>query len=98
MGLWDPADDLDARFEDEPGTVLVAWGSQTTRGFRRYDGEIAADGMGRAAKVVHHSIMIAAGALPDMVQGETVTIEGVEYRIRDRLPMDDGALSEVILA
>ncbi|HEX7050178.1 MAG TPA: hypothetical protein VF188_08265 [Longimicrobiales bacterium] len=52
-------------------------------------------GRGYGTRVV---LTIATGALPGLALDATPVVDGTTYRARDIVPIDDGALTQVLLA
>lgn len=52
-------------------------------------------GLGLGIRIV---LTIATGALPGLALDTTPVVDGVTYRARDIAPIDDGALTQVLLA
>lgn len=52
-------------------------------------------GLGIGTRIV---LTIATGALPGLTLDSTPVVDGVTYRARDNVPIEDGSLTQVLLA
>jgi hypothetical protein len=56
-----------------------------------------ASDLGGYALEGEYSITLPAASLPGLAMGETVTVSGTAYRVREVYLLDDGALKRVML-
>jgi hypothetical protein len=53
--------------------------------------------LGGLVSLDDHQLTLATGDLPDLGHGDTVTIDGTAYVVREVMQLDDGALQRVTL-
>lgn len=101
------AADLDAIFADPFFTSAVVFGAQSTRGMLEHSDFIKQDGAGFDVQVKMWVLSIRTGTLTNLAPGSTIVVDGTTYTIHDVSkhqvrsqfsPMDDGQITEVVLA
>jgi hypothetical protein len=86
------AEDTSALFRDFG--VTVTHGARTARAI--LDQPTTAM-LGGLVNLEDYQLTLDAADLPDLAHGETVTIAGASYLVREVLALDDGALKRVTL-
>jgi len=80
-----------------PG-VEVRYGRQRTRGTLATDYRLVEDGSGGTTQVAVTVLRVVAGALRGIKKGAAITVEGVDYTIREHGPTGQGVRTEILLA
>lgn len=88
-------DDLDAMLSGV-GAVPVVHGSESGKGLRdSFDEELLrGEDVALVGKVI--AVLVKSSAFPTVRRGSSVTIEGVAHEVRDRMAVDDGALTRLL--
>lgn len=96
MAFW-MEDDIDAMLEGLGG-VSVVHGSETGQGLLDvHDEELLRNGQdpGLIGKVV--SVLVKTASFPTLAMDDLVIVDGKQYSVRDRLRIDDGAMTRLLL-
>lgn len=96
MAFW-MEDDIDAMLEGLGG-VSVVHGTETGQGLLDvHDEELLRNGNdpGLIGKVV--TVLVKTAAFPTIAIDAQVTVDGKQYSVRDRLKIDDGAMTRLLL-
>src|SRR5574343_506835 len=92
--------------DDDINTMLsgldsktITFGSYTTVGYvdSREEVVLQQDGRGGANSSIQE-ILIKTGELVGLKIGSTITVDGVSKTVRDRLKIDDGMLTKVLVS
>lgn len=76
--------------------VPVTLGTTTVRGLLDREGELVLEEPGTSALAEQAVILtVPTGSLPGLAPGVTLVADGTTYRVRERLQVDDGALTRV---
>ena len=87
-------EDLDAFF-DTPGlTVPVVSGATTSVGYLDSPTEIIADGL---VLTTDFSVVVKTSDFSSVSQGDTMTVDSVDYTVREPMLLDDGKIMRVML-
>lgn len=86
--------DLAALYAEFGQTItLTATGSEA----RGYFTAPAADALGGAGISNDYAVEMAAGSLPGLAPGASLTIAGAAYQVREIWPIDDGSVHRITL-
>lgn len=92
------AGDLPALLADQGVTIIAADGKSSTLGlFDQQNVQNLAPTTGTLLDVLHTTLTIVTGAIAVAVE-DTVTVDGTAYKVRNLNPVDDGQLTELVLA
>lgn len=87
-------EDLDAFFDTPGFTVPVVSGATTSVGYFESPSEIVADGL---VLTTDFSVVVKTSAFPSVSQGDTMTVDSVNYTVREPMLLDDGKIMRVML-
>ncbi len=87
-------EDLDAFFDTPGFTVPVVSGDNTSVGYFESPSEIIADGL---VLTTDFSVVVKTSAFPSVSQGDTMTVDSVNYTVREPMLLDDGKIMRVML-
>lgn len=91
-------DDLASIMEDEGGfAVAVVFGSNEGRGIADYVSKDVLQSMGMSgisATVI--TVDIQTSAFPGLAVSSLITVDGVNYKVRDRSQVGDGAETHIL--
>jgi hypothetical protein len=87
-------EDLDAFFDTPGFTVPVVLGETTGVGYFESPSEIVADGL---VLTTDFSVLVKTSAFSSVVQGDTMTVDSVNYTVREPMLLDDGKIMRVML-
>tara|TARA_R100001510_G_C7489472_1_gene97923 strand:- start:103 stop:393 length:291 start_codon:yes stop_codon:yes gene_type:complete len=88
------AEDLDAFFDTPGFTVPVVFGGTTSVGYFDSPDQIIADGV---ILTTDYSILVKTSDFSAVVQGNTMTVDGVAYTVREAMKLDDGKIMRIML-
>ncbi len=88
------AEDLDAFFDTPGFTVPVVFGATTGVGYFDSPDQIIADGV---ILTTDYSILVKTSDFSAVVQGNTMTVDGVAYTVREAMKLDDGKIMRIML-
>lgn len=91
------AGDLPALLADQGVTVVGADGTKTTGLFDQQNVQNLAPTTGALLDVMHTTVTIVSGSIAVAVE-DTITVDGTSYKVRNVNPVDDGQLSELVVA
>ena len=87
-------ENLDAFF-DTPGlTVPVVLGAVASVGYFESPNEIIADGV---VLTTDYAVVVKTSGFASVARGDTMTVEGVPYTVREPMMLDDGKIMRVML-
>lgn len=87
-------ENLDAFF-DLPGfTVPVVLGAVASVGYFESPNEIIADGV---VLTTDYAVVVKTSDFASVARGDTMTVEGVPYTVREPMMLDDGKIMRVML-
>ena len=79
------------------GSVDVVHGTETGKGLLdSYDEEVLQRG-DRGSLGAVSSLLVRTTAFPTLTGGSPITVDGAPFTVRDRLRVDDGALTRLLL-
>ena len=87
-------EDLDAFFDTPGFTVPVVYGATTTVGYFESPNEIIADGV---VLTTDYAVVVKASDFNGVRSGDTVTVDGTSYTVREPMLLDDGKIMRVML-
>ena len=87
-------EDLDAFFDTPGFTVPVVSGGTTSVGYFESPSEIIADGL---VLTTDFSVVVKTSAFSSVSQGDTMTVDSVNYTVREPMLLDDGKIMRVML-
>ena len=87
-------EDLDAFFDTPGFTVPVVSGGTTSVGYFESPSEIVADGL---VLTTDFSVVVKTSAFSSVSQGDTMTVDSVNYTVREPMLLDDGKIMRVML-
>ena len=87
-------EDLDAFFDTPGFTVPVASGGTTSVGYFESPNEIIADGV---VLTTDYAVVVKTSDFGSVVRGDTMTVEGTSYTVREPMMLDDGKIMRVML-
>ena len=96
MSIYD--DDITMMFEG-PDSKVITLGAYTTNGFVDSAEELVLEQDNRGGVIVNAQIVtIKTGVLVGLAIGSIITVDGVSKTVRQRLKIDDGALTTVLVS
>jgi hypothetical protein len=87
-------EDLDAFFDTPGFTVPVVFGSTTGVGYFDTPSEIIANGL---VLTTDYSVVVKTSDFSSVSQGDTMTVDSVNYTVREPMLLDDGKIMRVML-
>ena len=75
--------------------VPVAWGSYSGKGILDMPSEIIAGGM---VLTTDYQLTIKTSDFPGLIRGDSITVNGASYTVREARMVDDGVFSNVFLS
>jgi hypothetical protein len=87
-------EDLDAFFDTPGFTVSVVLGSTTGVGYFDTPSEIIANGL---VLTTDYSVVVKTSDFSSVSQGDTMTVDSVNYTVREPMLLDDGKIMRVML-
>ena len=96
MALHFGGDDLVSMLSGPLGLCMKVAG-RDVRGFYDDPREVSQDAMGEPRNIDQITVVIKTGAVP-VAFDDTLVVDGLEFRVRNILPTDDGALTRLVLA
>lgn len=87
-------EDLDAFFDTPGFTVPVALGQIAGVGYFESPNEIIADGV---VLTTDYAVVVKSSDFSSVVRGDTMTVDGVSYTVREPMFLDDGKIMRVML-
>ena len=82
-------------FFDTPGfTVPVVVGDTTSVGYFDSPNEMVADGV---AYTTDYSVLVQTSDFPSFTHGDSITVDGVSYTVREPMLEDDGKTTRVFM-
>tara|TARA_Y100000004_G_scaffold42963_1_gene47028 strand:+ start:403 stop:693 length:291 start_codon:yes stop_codon:yes gene_type:complete len=87
-------EDLDAFFDTPGFTVPVVFGSTTSSGYFESPSEIIADGL---VLTTDFSVVVKTSDFSSVSQGDTITVDSVDYTVREPMLLDDGKIMRVMM-
>ena len=87
-------EDLDAFFDTPGFTVPVVFGSTTGVGYFDTPSEIIANGL---VLTTDYSVVVKTSDFSSVSQGDTLTVDSVDYTVREPMLLDDGKIMRVML-
>lgn len=91
------AGDLPALLADQGVTVIGADGTQTLGLFDQQNVQNLAPTTGALLDVLHTTVTIVTGAMAVAVE-DVITVDGTAYKVRNVNAVDDGQLTELVVA
>lgn len=88
-------EDLSVFFSEAEFAVLAIWGALQTEVILSAPNEDILNGR---AQGIAYEVLLPTAAFPGIVRGESVTVNGVAYVVRDVRREDDGAIKRLLLA
>lgn len=86
-------EDLDALFDDMG--VSVSMGTYTTKALKDSPDEMMTERGNPGAIGSQILLTLKTGALPGLAVGSAITVAGVAMKVRERMTLDDGALTRI---
>lgn len=91
------AGDLPALLADQG--VAIVFGASTTQGLLdKQQAQLPSPETGALLDVLHTTVTIVTGSLPNLAVESAITVDGVACKVRNLNPIDDGQLTELIVA
>ena len=87
-------EDLDAFFDTPGFTVPVVFGATTGVGYFESPNEIIADDI---VLTTDYAVVVKTSDFASVARGDTMTVEGVNYTVREPMRLDDGKIMRVML-
>ena len=87
-------EDLDAFFDTPGFTVPVVFGSTTGVGYFESPNEIIADGV---VLTTDYAVVVKTADFSSVARGDTMTVDSVDYTVREPMLLDDGKIMRVML-
>ena len=87
-------EDLDAFFDTPGFTVPVVFGATTGVGYFESPTEIIADGV---LLTTDYAVVVKTSEFSTVTNGDTMTVEGTSYTVREPMLLDDGKIMRVML-
>ena len=87
-------EDLRAFFDIPGFTVPVVSGDVTDVGYYDSPTETIADGL---VLTTDFSVLVITAKFPSLKAGDTITVNKVDYRVREPMMIDDGKLTRVFM-
>jgi|TARA_Y100000052_G_C2914807_1_gene64668 hypothetical protein len=87
-------EDLDAFFDTPGFTDPVVLGGTISVGYFESPNEIIADGM---VLTTDYAVVVKTSDFPNVISGDTMTVKGVNYTVREPMLLDDGKIMRVML-
>ena len=87
-------EDLDAFFDTPGFTVPVVQGSTTGVGYFQSPDEIIEDGL---VLTTDYAVVVKTSDFSAVSRGDTMTVDGVAYTVREPMLLDDGKIMRVML-
>ena len=87
-------EDLDAFFDTPGFTVPVVFGTTTSSGYLESPSEIIANGL---VLPTDYSVVVKTSDFSSVSQGDTMTVDSVDYSVREPMLLDDGKIMRVML-
>ena len=87
-------EDLDAFFDTPGFTVPVVFGTTTSSGYLESPSEIIANGL---VLTTDYSVVVKTSDFSSVSQGDTMTVDSVDYSVREPMLLDDGKIMRVML-
>ena len=87
-------EDLDAFFDTPGFTVPVSLGQIASVGYFESPNEIIADGV---VLTTDYAVVVKTSDFSSVTRGDTMTVEGVNYTVREPMLLDDGKIMRVML-
>ena len=87
-------EDLDAFFDTPGFTVPVVSGETTSVGYFESPNEIIADGI---VLTTDYAVVVKSSDFSSVTQGDTMTVNNVNYTVREPMLLDDGKIMRVML-
>ena len=87
-------EDLDAFFDTPGFTVPVSSGTAVGAGYFESPNEIIGDGV---VLTTDYAVVVKASDFSSVVRGDTMTVEGTSYTVREPMLLDDGKIMRVML-
>ena len=87
-------EDLDAFFDTPGFTVPVIFGSTVGVGYFESPNEIIADGV---VLTTDYAVVVKTADFSSVDRGDKMTVEGVDYTVREPMLLDDGKIMRVML-
>ena len=88
------SENLDAFFDTPGFTVPVSSGGTTSVGYFESPNEIIADGV---VLTTDYAVVVKSSDFGSVVRGDTMTVEGASYTVREPMLLDDGKIMRVML-
>jgi len=77
------------------GSVVVTSGAVTGRGFLLMPSQLVLDGM---VITTDYTLTVLADDFGGLLYGDAITVDGVNYGVRETRKLDDGTWSEILLS
>lgn len=87
-------EDLTAFFDTPGFTETVVHGSTNGVGYLDQPDEVIADGL---VLTTDYRVTVIASVFSSVVRGDTLTVAGVDYTVREPMLIDDGKLMRIML-
>lgn len=87
-------EDLNAFFDTPGFTVPVVFGTKTGVGYFESPNEIIADGV---VLTTDYAVVVKTSDFSSVVRGDTMTVDKVNYTVREPMLLDDGKIMRVML-
>ena len=87
-------EDLDAFFDTPGFTVPVAFGEKSSSGYFESPNEIIADGV---VLTTDYAVVVKTSDFSAVKTGDTLTVDGVDYTVREPMLLDDGKIMRVMM-
>ncbi len=87
-------EDLNAFFDTPGFTVPVVFGSTTDVGYFESPSEIIADGV---VLTTDYAVVVKTSKFSVVSRGDTVTVDGADYTVREPMLLDDGKIMRIML-
>lgn len=95
MAAWHE-DDIDVMLSGLGG-VPVVHGSETGLGLPEAIDEHVLQGLDASQTMQISTVTVRTSAFQTLKNGDVITVDGVSCRVHDRLKIDDGALSKLLI-
>ena len=87
-------EDLDAFFDTPGFTVPVVFGGTVSSGYFESPNEVIADGV---VLTTDYAVVVKTSDFSAVKNGDTMTVDGADYTVREPMLLDDGKIMRVML-